>query len=57
MGVRRAQHHRVRLARPDDVVEVVAPPGQKAPILDATDRLTDAELCDDVLPRSATALP
>src|SRR6266581_2338348 len=33
------------LARPDDVVEVVAAPGQKAPILDPANRLADAELC------------
>jgi len=32
------------LARPADVVEIVAVPGDEAPILDAADRLTDAEL-------------
>src|SRR6266700_6063096 len=45
MRMRRAQHHRMGLARPDDVVEVMAAPGQKAPVLDAANRLTDAELC------------
>src|SRR6266700_5822494 len=45
MGMRRAQHHRMGLARPDDVVEVMAAPGQETPILDAANRLTDAELC------------
>ena len=44
MRVGRAQHHRMRLPRPDDVVEVAAAPGQEAPVLDATNRLTDAEL-------------
>src|SRR5262249_28990427 len=44
MCMRGAQHYRMRLARPIDVVEIVAVPGQKTPILDPTDRLTDAEL-------------
>src|SRR5579863_2928635 len=49
MRVGRAQHHRMDLARPNDVVEVMPAPGQEAPILDATNRLTDAELCHDDL--------
>jgi hypothetical protein len=57
MGVRRAQHHGVRLARPDDVVEVMAAPGQKAPILDASDGLTNAELFDDGLQARLRPLP
>jgi len=44
MRVRRAQHYRMSLTRPDDVVEVVATPGEEAPVLDPTNRLTDAEL-------------
>jgi hypothetical protein len=34
----------VRLARPLDVIDVVAAAGNKTPVLDPADRLTDAEL-------------
>src|SRR5436190_19494464 len=44
MGMRRAQHEGIALARAADVVEKIAATGDKAPILDAADRLTDAEL-------------
>src|SRR5215831_19011061 len=44
MRVRRAQHEGMRLAGPDDIVEVIAVPGDEAPVFDAADRLTDAEL-------------
>jgi len=42
--MRRAQHIGVRLARPWNVVDLVAAIGDEAPIRDAADRLTDAEL-------------
>jgi len=42
----------MRLAGPDDIVEVIAVPGDEAPVFDAADRLTDAELLHgDDLPR------
>ena len=44
MSVRRAQHESVRLAGPADVVDISAVTGDEAPVLDAADRLTDAEL-------------
>jgi len=44
MRMRRAQHEGVSLTRAADVVEVGAATGDKAPILDAADWLTDAEL-------------
>ena len=44
MRVRRAQHGRMGLARPHDVVEIAAAAGQEPPVFDASDRLSDAEL-------------
>ena len=44
MRMRRAQHDRMGLPRPDDVVEIAAAPGQEAAVLDPADRLADAEL-------------
>jgi hypothetical protein len=43
--VRGAQEVRVGLARQADVVGVATATGQKALILDAANRLTDAKLC------------
>ena len=44
MGMRRTQHEGVRLTGPADVVDVSAVTGDKSAILDAANRLTDAEL-------------
>ena len=41
--VRRHDHHAVALARQRDVVDVAAAPGEEALVLDAADRLADAE--------------
>src|SRR5215472_12717435 len=46
----RAQHEGMRLARPTDIVEVIAVPGDEAPVFDAPDRLTDAELLHGTSP-------
>src|SRR6516162_5506883 len=50
MGMRRAQHEGIGLTRAVDVVEVAAATGDEAPILDAANRLTDAELLHETLP-------
>ncbi len=50
MRMRRAQHEGIGLARTVEVVEVIAATGNKAPILDAPDRLTDAELLHGTSP-------
>src|SRR5215472_16015464 len=50
MRMRRAQHEGMRLARPDDIVEVIAVTGDEAPVFDAPDRLTDAELLHGTSP-------
>ena len=50
MRMWRAQHEGIGLARTVEVVEVVAVTGDKAPILDAPDRLTDAELLHGTSP-------
>ena len=44
MRMRRAQHEGMRLTRPVDVIDVAAMTGDEPPVLDAADRLTDAEL-------------
>src|SRR5271169_4084005 len=48
--MRRTQHEGIGLARTVDIVEVGAATGDEAPILDATDRLTDAELLHETSP-------
>ena len=44
MGVRRAQHHGMGLAGQVDIVLEAAFAAQKAPVLEALDRLPDSEL-------------
>ena len=44
MRMRRAQHKGVSLARTNEIVDVMTAPGQKPLVLDAADRLADAEL-------------
>src|SRR5262249_4304904 len=43
MRVRRAQHEGISLVRSLNVIDIIAATGDEAPVLDAADRLTDAE--------------
>jgi hypothetical protein len=50
MRMRRAQHVGLGLAQTIDVVQVFSATGNKAPVLDAPDRLTDAKLLHGTSP-------